>query len=162
MYVQNLWVSLSVPMYQISSSENQYQCHIFQNLWIDRLQKIKWTYTTCEDFGKIWRKLYSVSFTLFGQLLYLSLVNTWNDPQKILHHFMGLLYDVISSKFCKSSYSHVGFLFAHDDIGKSNKIFHYFVFSSYHIIKLQPSDKNINTPTLGWNFKSFHEVNLKF
>ena len=53
----------------------------------------------------------------------------------------------------------VGFLFACDSIGKSNKMFHYFLFSSYHITKLQPSDKNFCTE---WNFKSFHEVNRKF
>ena len=48
---------------------------------------------------------------------------------------------------------HVGFQFTCEGIGKSNKIYHYFLFSPYHIIKLQ---------TLGWNFKSFREVNLKF
>ena len=52
---------------------------------------------------------------------------------------------------------HVGFLFTCERIGKSNKMFHYFLFSSYHITKLQPSDKNINTHTqmkfqiLPWN-----------
>ena len=42
---------------------------------------------------------------------------------------------------------HVGFLFACDGIGKGNKMLHYFLFSSYHITKLQPSDKNIRTYT---------------
>ena len=32
-----------------------------------------------------------------------------------------------------------------DGIGKSNKMFHYFLFSTYHITKLQPNDKNIST-----------------
>ena len=31
---------------------------------------------------------------------------------------------------------HVGFLFTSDGIGKSNKMFHYFLFSSFHITKL--------------------------
>ena len=42
---------------------------------------------------------------------------------------------------------HVGFLFTFDGIGKGNKMFHYFLFISCHIIKLQPSDKNISTHT---------------
>ena len=42
---------------------------------------------------------------------------------------------------------HVGFQFTCEGIGKSNKICHYFLFSSYHKTKLQPSDKNINTHT---------------
>ena len=42
---------------------------------------------------------------------------------------------------------HVGFPFTCEGIGKSNKMFYYFLFSSYHITKLQPSDKNINTHT---------------
>ena len=42
---------------------------------------------------------------------------------------------------------HVGFLFTCDSIGKSNKMFHYFLFSSYHITRLQPNDKNISTYT---------------
>ena len=44
---------------------------------------------------------------------------------------------------------HVGFLFTFEGIGKSNKMYHYLLFSSYRITKLQPSDKNINTYTLG-------------
>ena len=43
--------------------------------------------------------------------------------------------------------SHVDFLFASDGIGKRNKMFHYFLFNSYHIIRLQPNDKNISTNT---------------
>ena len=35
---------------------------------------------------------------------------------------------------------HVGFLTARDSIRKHNKIFHYFLLSSYHIAKLQLSD----------------------
>ena len=42
---------------------------------------------------------------------------------------------------------HFGFLFTCKGIGKSNKMFHNFLFSSYHIAKLQPSDKNISTHT---------------
>ena len=40
---------------------------------------------------------------------------------------------------------HFGFLFKCKGIGKSNKMYHYFSFSSYHITRLQPSNKNINT-----------------
>ena len=42
---------------------------------------------------------------------------------------------------------HVGFQFTSEGIGKSDKMYHYFLFSSYHNTKLQPSDKNINTHT---------------
>ena len=40
---------------------------------------------------------------------------------------------------------HVGFLFTCKGIGKSNKMFPNFLFSSYHITKLQLSDKYIKT-----------------
>ena len=40
---------------------------------------------------------------------------------------------------------HIGFLFTCKGIEKSNKTYHYYLLSSYHITKLQPSDKNINT-----------------
>ena len=43
---------------------------------------------------------------------------------------------------------HVGFLFAWDGIAKHNKMYRYFLFSSYDIIKLQLSDKNIRTDIL--------------
>ena len=42
---------------------------------------------------------------------------------------------------------HVGFPLAWEGIGKSNKTFHNFLFSSYHITKLQLSGKNIITHT---------------
>ena len=42
---------------------------------------------------------------------------------------------------------YVGFLFTCVGIGKSNKMSHNFLFISYHVTKLQPSDKNINTQT---------------
>ena len=42
---------------------------------------------------------------------------------------------------------HVGFLFMCEGIGKSNKMFHNFSFSSFHITKSQPNDKNISTHT---------------
>ena len=41
----------------------------------------------------------------------------------------------------------VVFQSAQDGIGKNNKMFHNFLFSSYHITKLQPSDKSISTHT---------------
>ena len=41
--------------------------------------------------------------------------------------------------------SHISFLSAQDNIGK--EMFHYFLFSSYHITKSQLSDKNISTHT---------------
>ena len=40
---------------------------------------------------------------------------------------------------------HVGFLFTQKGIEKSSKMIRNFLFSSYHIIKLQLSDKNIST-----------------
>ena len=40
---------------------------------------------------------------------------------------------------------HVGFFFTQSGIGKYNKMSPYFLFSSYHITKLQLSDKNIST-----------------
>ena len=46
-------------------------------------------------------------------------------------------------------------VFACDGIGESNKMFNYFLVSSYYITKLQTSYKNISTHTLGWNFESF-------
>ena len=42
----------------------------------------------------------------------------------------------------------VGFLLAWDGIWKCNKMFHNFLLSSCHIIKLQPSDRNISTHIL--------------
>ena len=42
---------------------------------------------------------------------------------------------------------HVGFPFAWEGVGKSNKIFHNFLFTSYHITKLQMSGKNITIHT---------------
>ena len=59
-------------------------------------------------------------------------------------------------------YSHVGFLLAWYGIGKHSKLSHYILLSSYHITKLLRNDKNINTHTLGENFRSFEEVNQKF
>ena len=40
---------------------------------------------------------------------------------------------------------HVRFLITWNGIGKYNKMFRYFLFSSYHNTKLQLSDKNIST-----------------
>ena len=54
---------------------------------------------------------------------------------------------------------HAGFLFAWSGIGKYNKMSLYFLFSSYHNTKLQL--RNISPHTLGWNFKSWYEVNQK-
>ena len=39
------------------------------------------------------------------------------------------------------------FLFAQDGIGKHNKMFRYFLFTLYHITKLQLSNKNISKHT---------------
>ena len=54
--------------------------------------------------------------------------------------------------------SHVGFLFTQSGIAKYNKMSRFFLFGSYHNIKLQLSDKDISTHT-GRNFYSFYEVN---
>ena len=51
----------------------------------------------------------------------------------------------------------IGFLSTQNGIGKNQKIYHYFLLSSYHINKLQPSN-NISTHTLSCNFKTAHEV----
>ena len=61
----------------------------------------------------------------------------------------GFSCDVISSQFCKSSYSEspCWFPFAWPGIGIHNKMHRYFSFSSYHSIKLRPSDKNFKTHT---------------
>ena len=62
---------------------------------------------------------------------------------------------------------HVGFLSTWDDIGKSNKMLHYFWLSSYHITKLQQSDKNISAhsgfkfqmiPFIKWKVRAFFVV----
>ena len=61
----------------------------------------------------------------------------------------GFSRDVISSQFCKSSYSRppCWFPVAWTGIGKYNKMSRYFLFSSNHYTKLRPSDKNIKTHT---------------
>ena len=64
----------------------------------------------------------------------------------ILRH-RGFSCDVISSKFCKSSHLRPPCWFPHPRSGENNKLFHYFLFSSYHITKIQPSDNNISTHT---------------
>ena len=58
--------------------------------------------------------------------------------------------DVIRANFAShhTRDCYVGFLFAWDGIWKSNKMFHNFLFSSCHIIKLQPRDRNISTHIL--------------
>ena len=81
-------------------------------------------------------------------------------PRTFNIHNREFACDIISNKFCKSSYSwppcwfptRMGWY-----MGKAKKCFIIF-FSSYHIIKLQLSDK---VHTLGWNFKSFHKVDKK-
>ena len=56
---------------------------------------------------------------------------------------------------------HVGFHSAWKGNGKINKTICYFLFASYHINKLQLSDKNVSTHSIEI-FKYFHEVNQKF
>ena len=73
-------------------------------------------------------------------------------PQRIVYFAMPIgAFHVTSYKANFASHHtrdrHVGFQFTCEGIGKSNKMYHYFLFSSYHITKLQPSDKNINTHT---------------
>ena len=80
-------------------------------------------------------------------------------------------YDVTWEGFHVTSYQanfashhtrdrHVGFPFACEGIGKSNKIFHNFLFSSYHITKLEPRGKNIITHTW-WKLQLFPWSKLK-
>ena len=78
--------------------------------------------------------------------------------------YRGFSRDVISSQFCKSSYSRppCWFPFAWTGIGKDNKMSRYFLFSSYHYTKSRPSDKNIKTHTrLIQKFKSCYKANQK-
>ena len=51
---------------------------------------------------------------------------------------------------------HVGF--PSHGIGKHNKMFCYFLFSSYHIIKLQLSDKNISTHKHSMVIRPFYKA----
>ena len=81
---------------------------------------------------------------------------------------------LISSKFCKSSYCRplCWSPVCKGWYGKSNKMFHTFLFSSYHITKLQPHYQitctltynrvtRISPHQLGENCKFFHKVNQK-
>ena len=67
--------------------------------------------------------------------------------QKLYHPIEGFHVTSYQANFAShhTRNRHVGFLFAGDGIGKHNKMFRYFLFSSYHITKLQLSDKNIST-----------------
>ena len=96
-------------------------------------------------------------------------IQKWNFPLFFGHKrdagmdHRGFSYEVISSQFCKSSYSQppCWFPFAWPGIVKYMKMSQYFLFSSYHNTKLRLSEKNIKTHTLCWNFKSCYEVNQK-
>ena len=79
----------------------------------------------------------------------------------------GFSCDVILSQFCKSSYSWLPCWFPlrmvwYWKTQQNNKMFRYFLFSSYHNNKVQLSDKFFLAHTLGCNIKSFCEVNRKF
>ena len=49
---------------------------------------------------------------------------------------------------------HVSFLFAPNIIGENNKMFDYFLFSSYQITKLQPEDENITGQTYSFEISN--------
>ena len=89
----------------------------------------------------------------------------WTLSSKKHSHFYipywGFSCDVYRANFAThhTCDRHASFLFAWEDIGKSNKIFHNFLFSTYHITKLQPSGKNITTHSL--KIATLHEVNPK-
>ena len=82
------------------------------------------------------------------------------------HDNRGFTCDIISSRFCKTSYLRPPCWFplssSRSMVLESSKMFCYFLFSSYHNTKLQLSDKNISTNTwfqyqiLSWNQKFKH------
>ena len=87
----------------------------------------------------------------------------WDGKRwKFLITNRGFSYDVISHKFCKSSYSWLPcwFPLSTGQYGKHNKLFCY-LFSSYHNTKLQLSDKNISVHTFPHTLVKFQYLPMK-